>query len=115
MKNISAGIPQVVLPVWMDTFDFARRGELLGIGRWGNKMSQATKGSWGGELGNVLTEVLLKPQATQMKEKARDLAELCNQNGGGRVVAARMILKEIREPVFQSKEGAMLRRNGGLD
>lgn len=88
----------------MDTFDFARRAELLGIGRWGNKTSQKTRGPWGGELGNVLIEVLLGPDSTKMKERAREMAKLCNQNGGGRVIAARMILKEAGEPVLAEDE-----------
>ncbi|OIW32609.1 UDP-Glycosyltransferase/glycogen phosphorylase [Coniochaeta ligniaria NRRL 30616] len=108
LETASAGIPQVVLPVWMDTFDFARRAELLGIGRWGNKMSQKTGAPWGGELGNVLIEVLLGPESTRIKERARELAQLCRQNGGGRVIAAKMILRE-------SKEDDMLSQSSGPD
>lgn len=104
LTGSSAGIPQVVLPVWMDTFDFARRAELLGIGRWGNKVTH--KGAWGGELGNVLIEVLLGGQSGKMKERAEELAKLCNENGGGRVIAARTILREIREDE-ESQEPAL--------
>jgi hypothetical protein len=88
----------------MDTFDFARRAEFLGIGRWGNKVSQATKRAWGGELGHVLIDVLLGPQSDQIKRRARELGELCTQNGGGRVIAARMILKEASNGVVLEKE-----------
>ncbi|KAB5540331.1 hypothetical protein GE09DRAFT_1205720 [Coniochaeta sp. 2T2.1] len=94
LEAASAGIPQVVLPVWMDTFDFARRVELLGIGRWGNRMSNRTKTPWGRELGNVLIDIMLGEQSTQIRDKAQGLARLCNRNGGGRVIAAKMILKE---------------------
>lgn len=89
----------------MDTFDFARRVELLGIGRWGNKVTH--KGAWGRELGNALIEVLLGGQADRIRERARELAELCNENGGGRVLAAKMILKEIREEVGEKEEDLM--------
>lgn len=99
----------------MDTFDFARRAELLGIGRWGNKLSQKSKGSWGGELGNVLIDVLLGPESTGMKEKARELAKLCNQNGGGRVIAARMILKEASERVLEEKKEDLMSQSTGAD
>lgn len=107
----SAGIPQVVLPVWMDTFDFARRAELLGIGRWGNKVTH--KGQWGGELGNVLIDVLFGPEAARMKERAQELAKLCHRDGAGRVIAAKMILKEIREPVLNEKEDDLLSLSSG--
>lgn len=80
----------------MDTFDFARRVELLGIGRWGNKTSSHS-GAWGGELARALIEVLLGVEADRKRQKARQLAELCNKNNGGRDIAARLILKEIRE------------------
>jgi len=97
----------------MDTFDFARRAELLGIGRWGNKLSQKTKTPWGGELGHVLVDVLLGPESTQIQEKARELAQLCNHNGGGRAIAAEMILREARERVPEEKEEDLLSRSSG--
>jgi UDP:flavonoid glycosyltransferase YjiC (YdhE family) len=109
----SAGIPQVVLPVWMDTFDFARRAELLGIGRWGNRVSAKNKGDWGRELGLVLIDVILGPRSAQMRDKARDLAKLCSQGGGGRVIAAKMILNEIRDPVLELKDEDMLSEKSG--
>ena len=52
----------MVLPVWMDTFDFARRTELLGIGRWGNRL--ARKLCEKKELGAVLTEVVAGEKAS---------------------------------------------------
>jgi hypothetical protein len=87
----------------MDTFDFARRAELLGIGRWGNKMS-SYNGAWGRELASALIEVLLGVEANRMKEKARRLAVLCNKNNGGRDIAARIILKEIGEEATETGE-----------
>jgi hypothetical protein len=97
----------------MDTFDFARRAELLGIGRWGNKVTH--KGHWGGELGNVLIEVLLGARSKQMNQRARELAQLCNENGGGRVIAAKMILREIPEPVLEDREEDLLSQSRGVD
>jgi hypothetical protein len=97
----------------MDTFDFARRAELLGIGRWGNKVTH--KGHWGGELGNVLVEVLLGARSTQIRDRARELARLCKENGGGRVIAARMILREIREPIVEAKEEDLLSQSSGTE
>jgi UDP:flavonoid glycosyltransferase YjiC (YdhE family) len=114
MAYNSAGIPQVVLPVWMDTFDFARRAELLGIGRWGNKISRRTK-PWGGELGNAMVDVVLSPQSPQMKAKAQELAQLCDRDGGGRVIAAKIILKEGREYAIKEKGESVLTQSSSLD
>lgn len=90
----SAGIPQVVLPVWMDTYDFARRAEILGIGRWGNQNNNG-KLCKGGELGSILIEVLMGGQWSSYVENAKRLAGICQEEGGGRVKAARNILAEI--------------------
>ncbi|KAM7183006.1 hypothetical protein V8F20_012772 [Naviculisporaceae sp. PSN 640] len=94
LETCCAGIPQVVLPVWMDTFDFARRAEILKIGRWGNQ--DAT--GWiceGNELGAVFVDVLLGPQSSLYAENAKRIARVCREGGGGRVKAARHILAEI--------------------
>ncbi|KAK0715076.1 glycosyltransferase family 1 protein [Lasiosphaeris hirsuta] len=93
LESVSAGIPQVVLPFWMDTYDFARRAEILGIGRWGNRETEELcKGS---ELGGILIDVMVGGRSSFYARRANELAELCRKSGGGRVVAARRILAEI--------------------
>lgn len=89
----SAGVPQVVLPVWVDCFDFANRAEMLGIGLWGNKSTIPMNSA--AELGPALTEVLLGDKSDHMRNRARDLAELCHRDGEGRTVAARAIMQQI--------------------
>ncbi|KAK3378916.1 glycosyltransferase family 1 protein [Lasiosphaeria ovina] len=95
LETLCAGIPQVVLPVWMDTYDFARRAEILGIGRWGNRT--ANKICKGGELGSILIDVMLGGRSSYYTKKAKELADICNRSGGGRVFAARRILAEIED------------------
>ena len=91
----SAGIPQVVVSVWMDTYDFARRAEILGIGRWGNQGTELGVIYNGRELGGAIVDVLVGGRASVFAARAKELAELCKRSGGGRVIAARRILAEI--------------------
>ncbi|KAK3899392.1 hypothetical protein C8A05DRAFT_36984 [Staphylotrichum tortipilum] len=93
LESVAAGVPQVILPLWMDTFDFARRAELLGIGRWGNRVAGTLCER--GELGSVLIDLIAGERSSGYRQKARELAELCKKGGGGRVIAARHILAEI--------------------
>jgi len=78
----------------MDTYDFARRAELLGIGRWGNQHNVG-KLCKGGELGSILIEILMGARWSFYMENAKRSAEICQEGGGGRVKAARQILAEI--------------------
>lgn len=98
----SAGVPQVVLPLWMDTFDFARRAESLGIGRWGNQVAGTLCEKT--ELGSVLVDVVAGERSSGYAQKARELAELCKRSGGGRVIAARHLLAEIEADPAEGKE-----------
>ncbi|KAL2139236.1 hypothetical protein VTI28DRAFT_5468 [Corynascus sepedonium] len=95
LEAVSAGIPQVVLPLWMDTYDFARRAEILGIGRWGNR--GAGKICKSNQLGEILTDVVVGERSTVYASKAKELAELCKKSGGGRVIAARHILAALKD------------------
>ncbi|KID89640.1 UDP-glucoronosyl and UDP-glucosyl transferase family protein [Metarhizium guizhouense ARSEF 977] len=90
-EAVSAGVPQVVLPVWGDTYDFAKRAEWLGVGKFGSPRHAPRVSAR--ELGRVLKQVVLGPQAARFAEKAASLAEVCGENGGGRRVAARKILE----------------------
>lgn len=94
LEAVSAGVPQVVLPVWMDTYDFARRAEILGIGRWGNRTNEGVLCK-GKELGSVLIDVLIGGRSSVYMSRAKELADLCRRSGGGRVIAARKILEEM--------------------
>lgn len=87
-------MPQVVLPVWADTFDFANRAELLEIGRWGN-VNNCPRWSVS-ELAPILIDVVFDRNA-EFAAKSRVLAEVCRQEGGGRNVAAKKILGMIGE------------------
>ncbi|OHW90540.1 UDP-glucoronosyl and UDP-glucosyl transferase [Colletotrichum incanum] len=93
-EAVSAGVPQVVLPVWFDTYDFATRVEYLGIGKRGST-NHAPKCA-AKELGPILKQVVLGKSAEGFRKKAAELAEACKAEGGGRVIAAKAILKELK-------------------
>lgn len=92
LEAVAAGVPQVVLPVWIDCFDYTNRAELLGIGLWGNKTARPRYVA--AELAPVLMRAVFGDDAREMRERARELARVCARDPG-RVVAARSILGEI--------------------
>jgi UDP:flavonoid glycosyltransferase YjiC (YdhE family) len=87
----SNGIPQIVLPMWVDLYDYATRVEHLGIGVWANK---ATAPDWTAEeLSNAFLKVLADDEAARaMREKAKQLGDLF-QGNSGRVCAAEELAK----------------------
>lgn len=87
-------MPQVVIPAWLDCYDFANRAEILGIGRWGNKkaLPHITKE----ELGPILVDVVLGPRASKMRARVKELAEMCAKTPGV-TVAASNILDELKK------------------
>lgn len=92
----------MVLPVWGDTYDFAKRAEWLGVGRFGS-WKHAPKVDEK-ELGGVLKDVVLGPKAASFKAKAAELAALCKKEGGGRRVAAKTILAALDDKGDSSDE-----------
>ncbi|KAL3457486.1 hypothetical protein BJX64DRAFT_280577 [Aspergillus heterothallicus] len=71
-EAIRSGVPQIILPVWYDTYDFARRVEYLGVGLWGSKTSAPAIN--GPELGKALIRVLYSEESSLMRDKAKSIA-----------------------------------------
>ncbi|KAH6838613.1 hypothetical protein B0I37DRAFT_387381 [Chaetomium sp. MPI-CAGE-AT-0009] len=90
---LTSGVPQVVLPGWLDCYDFAARAEFLGVGLWGNK--QAMPRTSAQELAPIVIETVLGPKAAPMKAKVQELAALCGETPGVEV-AATAILAEMK-------------------
>lgn len=88
-SSYSSGVPQVVLPPWLDCYDFATRAEFLGIGRWGSK--QAMPRCTAAELGPIVVDVILGPSSQAMRTRVQELAALCGQTPGVEVAAANML------------------------
>ncbi|KAF7541495.1 hypothetical protein G7054_g581 [Neopestalotiopsis clavispora] len=98
-----AGVPQIVLAMWYDTFDYATRVEYLGIGVYGNRHKGhscvidnenyvAPNLIDGEEFGAALLKTIgrEKGDADAMRQKAKQLGEVCRKSGG-RIESARII------------------------
>lgn len=96
-ETLSAGIPQIVLPCWLDTFDFANRVEYLGIGVYGSR--KAAPRVERTELSAAFTRVLGDGlEASRMRSKAKELGEIANKTGGRMRAAEKIeeLLKTMR-------------------
>jgi UDP:flavonoid glycosyltransferase YjiC (YdhE family) len=92
----SVGIPQIILPCWFDTFEFANRVEWLGIGIYGSRTAAPRVDAW--ELSRALIRVLGDgDEAVQMNQRARELAALCGRYGG-RLKACEKIIEILEGP-----------------
>ncbi|KAI1446154.1 glycosyltransferase family 1 protein [Annulohypoxylon stygium] len=89
-EAIGAGVPQVVCPVWIDTYDFATRTEMIGVGVRGNeKAAPYVKAD---EFAEALERVVGgSPEAQKFRETAKRISEQVGYVDGGRKVAARHI------------------------
>jgi UDP:flavonoid glycosyltransferase YjiC (YdhE family) len=91
----SLGVPQVVLPVWMDTFDFANRVEYLEIGVFGSRNHCPRVEA--NELSKALMRVMGDgKEATTMKLQAKELASIAGKVGG-RVKACEKIIELLED------------------
>ncbi|PYI08226.1 UDP-Glycosyltransferase/glycogen phosphorylase [Aspergillus sclerotiicarbonarius CBS 121057] len=89
-EAVRAGVPQVVLPVWFDTFDFAARVEYLGIGVCGSRKTAPDVS--GEDLVEALLCVLVSDGPNGIHERAQHVsAQLPLKDG--RVVAYEKILE----------------------
>ncbi|KAI0197522.1 glycosyltransferase family 1 protein [Astrocystis sublimbata] len=95
-EALAAGVPQVVCPVWIDTYEFATRAEMLGIGVKGNEV--AAPNLKADELVRALDKVLEDSvDAIGMREKAKRLAGDVGYVDGGRKIAADRIKRHVYE------------------
>ncbi|KAK8011701.1 2-hydroxyacylsphingosine 1-beta-galactosyltransferase [Apiospora arundinis] len=89
-EAIYTGVPQVVLPMWADLYNYAALVENIGVGVYG---SRGTAPSWTVEgLTNAFLAVVDGEKAVGMREKAQNLS-LKAKARPGRVVAAAEIAK----------------------
>ncbi|PBK62377.1 UDP-Glycosyltransferase/glycogen phosphorylase [Armillaria solidipes] len=93
-EGIHTGIPQVVLPMWYDCYDYAARIEWLGIGIYGNKKSAPRVEA--SELSRALIKVIGGgDEAARFRAAAKSLAE-DTRNYSGQVMACDKIMELAR-------------------
>ncbi|KAB8296392.1 hypothetical protein EYC80_009142 [Monilinia laxa] len=93
-EAIGTGIPQVVLPVWVDLYDFAIRVEYLGVGVWGSR--NAAPNWTAAELSTALLKVVGdSDEAISMRKRALEISKPY-QETPGRIVAAHELSKWAR-------------------
>ncbi|TGJ79107.1 hypothetical protein E0Z10_g9652 [Xylaria hypoxylon] len=86
-EAIASGIPQVVLPMWLDCYNYAQLAENIGVGVYA---SRASAPDWTLEgLRDGLLRVLdEKDEGRQMREKAKRLGEIARKEPGRYVAAS---------------------------
>ncbi|PLB47923.1 UDP-glucoronosyl and UDP-glucosyl transferase family protein [Aspergillus steynii IBT 23096] len=105
-EAVRAGVPQIVLPTWFDTYDFAHRAEFRGIGVWGNRnTAPAVKGV---DLGKALIRVLASEESIGMADRAKKV--VTQLEGEGRTIACEKIVDLIRSQKDENKSSVSLTR-----
>lgn len=86
-----AGLPQVIIAVWLDLYDNASKAEYIGVGLYGNKSSAPEVDA--AEFGQALSRVTdMVNEGLRMKERALWVAQRCRE-AGGKQAAADFILQ----------------------
>lgn len=89
-EALGSGVPQVVLPVWYDTYDFANRVEYLGIGLWASKATAPHVDA--DEFSQAVMAVVDQGEDGRMRRvRARELREMCQKAGGRNRACAKII------------------------
>jgi len=89
----SAGVSQIILPQWFDTFDFAQRVEYLGVGIYGSRSTVPKITS--DELGQALITITDEKdeRGREIARKAEELGKQIRRCYRGREAAADKIIE----------------------
>ncbi|KAI0505116.1 hypothetical protein F5B22DRAFT_538212 [Xylaria bambusicola] len=93
-EAIAAGVPQVIIPMWFDLYNYAQLAEEIGVGVYATR---GTAPNWTAEdLRRSFLKVVDGGQdSLRMRNKAKELGELA-QKEPGRLTAAREIARLAR-------------------
>ncbi|TVY83172.1 Glycosyltransferase sdnJ [Lachnellula suecica] len=111
-EAVDAGVAQIILPGWYDTFDFAARVEYLEIGLWGSHRA-CKKGDfvYWDEFGDALLTVMDPKSAkgAEMVHNAKSLGGIARSYGGRKKAA-----EKIMEFAESGKYGAKTLEKDGV-
>jgi UDP:flavonoid glycosyltransferase YjiC (YdhE family) len=84
------GVPTIVLPMWVDLYDYATRTEWLGVGFWGSRTAAPF---WeAGELGDAFMRLLDgSDEARRIAARAKEVGELVRARGGRHTAAQAIV------------------------
>lgn len=90
----SAGVPQVVLPLWADLYNYAQLAEQTGVGFWA---CRETSPEWTPEcLRDGILRVAASDVSDRLRAKAREVGAEAGKNGPGRDISASIIAQLAR-------------------
>ena len=92
LGSYSAGVPQIILPQWLDLYEYAVRTEWLGHGIYANKGRPAEIDAL--QLADAFVRVLADEPGEEgalLRAKAREIAEACKRGGGVDTVAETLL------------------------
>ena len=95
-EALAAGVPQVVCPRWLDTYEFARRAEWLGVGVMGNE--KAAPDFEAVELAQAMEKVVGEEVGGLFSKRAEEIREGLGGDGAleqGRKRAAELVMRCI--------------------
>jgi UDP:flavonoid glycosyltransferase YjiC (YdhE family) len=85
----SAGVPQIVLPLWADLYNYAQLAEQLGVGFWA---CRETSPDWTPEcLSDGIVKVAASSESEAFQTKAREISAAAGKDGHGRDISAGII------------------------
>ncbi|CAH0045635.1 unnamed protein product [Clonostachys solani] len=91
-EAVSAGVPHVILPLWVDLYNFAALSETAGIGVWGCRDTSPTWTADG--ISSAIIKVVDGGEASiSLREKSRSLGDKLRAGEKGRDISAREIAK----------------------
>ncbi|WRT70539.1 uncharacterized protein IL334_007537 [Kwoniella shivajii] len=98
-EGLAVGVPQILLPAWVDCYDFAGRLSYIGNGVWGNRSAapEVSEAEFTRALFDVVGKSAKDPRAIKMQARAKALRDIVTENGTreGSVVAADRIWEEL--------------------
>ncbi|KAM0718518.1 hypothetical protein Q7P37_005588 [Cladosporium fusiforme] len=94
-ESIAAGVPQIVLPMWADLYNYAQLAESGGIGVWGCRESSP---EWTSQcLRDSIVKVASSADSVGFQDRARAISAEAKAQGTGRDIAAAIIADYVRK------------------